>query len=63
MNLALARKGFKVGDINGIVDLRIHRGMIKRYTHLRPKFMQNELDGARNFVRIDSFDAPMQGML
>jgi hypothetical protein len=21
--------------------------MIKRYTHLRPKFMQNELDGAR----------------
>lgn len=30
--------------------------MIKRYTHLRPEFIQNELDRVRNFVQIDPFD-------
>jgi integrase len=37
--------------------------MIKRYTHLRPEFIQNELDRVRNFVQIDPFDPPMQAVL
>jgi integrase len=37
--------------------------MIKRYTHLRPEFIQNELDRVRNFVQNDPFDPPMQAVL
>jgi len=37
--------------------------MIKRYAHLRPEFIQNELDRVRNFLQIDRFDPPMQAML
>ena len=37
--------------------------MIKRYTHLRPEFIQNELDRVRNFVQIDPFDPPLQTVL
>lgn len=37
--------------------------MIKRYTHLRPEFIQNELDRVRNFVLFDPFDPPMHAVL
>jgi integrase len=36
--------------------------MIKRYTHLRPEFVQNELDRVRNFVQIDPFDPKLQAV-
>jgi hypothetical protein len=30
--------------------------MVRRYTHLRPEHIQNELERVRNFVLIDPFD-------
>jgi len=37
--------------------------MIKRYTHLRPEFIQNELGRVRNLAQIDPFDPPILAML
>lgn len=37
--------------------------MIKRYTHLRPEFIQNELDRVPNLVQIDPFDPPLQAVM
>lgn len=36
--------------------------MIKRYTHLRPEFIQNELDRVQNFVQIDPFDPKLRAV-
>jgi len=37
--------------------------MTKRYTHLRPEFIRNELDRVRNSVPIDPFDPQLQAVM
>ena len=55
-----------MAGVSKVIKNRIGRGseeMIKRYTHLRPEFIQNELDRVRNFVQIEPFDPRMRAML